>query len=326
MPNKRNTAVIVPNWNGAEMLAKCLSSLEKQTVKTEIIVVDNGSSDNSTETVKKNFPNVRLIKNFKNLGFAGGVNKGIKQAMGTDHEFIALFNNDATAEPDWLEKLLSRIETDEMLGIVTGKLMRDDKKHFDSTGDFYSTWGIPFPRGRNQQDLSQYDKSEEVFGASGGASVYRSKMLEEIGLFDERFFAYYEDVDVSFRARLAGWKIAYEPSAVAYHKVGATSEKLGPFTRYHSVKNFHLLYWKNMPGKLFFKYLPLFWLQGLRFAISSTLRGGLPAYLRGLGRAMLYQPQIFFVDRRKIHKKRKVSSGEIDSWLYHGRPPKIPSI
>lgn len=317
---------MIPNWNGERMLAKCLKSLEKQTLAAEVILVDNGSSDGSVELIKKEFPKVTLIENKKNLGFAGGVNRGIKHAIEHGADFVALFNNDAFAEKDWLEKLLELMKTNNNAGIVTCKLMRDDKKHFDSTGDFYSIWGLPYPRGRNRKDAGQFDEAEEVFGASGGASLYRTKMLKEIGLFDERFFAYYEDVDLSFRARLAAWKIYYEPKAIAYHSVGATSSKLGSFTRYHSIKNFHLLYWKNMPRKLFLKYLPLFWAQGLRFGISSTIRGGVIAYIRGVARAMLYLPVIFFVERRKIQKTRKVSVSEIDEILVHARPPKIPPV
>lgn len=323
---KTKVAVVIPNWNGAEFLAECLKSLDNQTLKPQIIVVDNGSEDASVQIVENRFPKVRLIKNSKNIGFAGGVNVGIRHALEAKTEYIALFNNDAVAESDWLEKLVTAAERKKRTGIVTGKMMRSDRNLIDSTGEQYSVWGMPFPRGRNHKDTDQFDKKQEVFGASGGASLYRVEMLEEIGLFDERFFAYYEDVDISFRAQLAGWKIFYEPKAVAYHHVGATSSKLGSFTRYHSIKNFHLLYWKNMPGILFFKYLPFFWLQGIRLMISSILRGGGLTYFKGLARALLYQPFVFLFDRREIHKNKKVTWREIDELLYHDRPPKIPSL
>lgn len=323
--DEMKVAVVVPNWNGADMLGKCLSSLQKQTASADIIVVDNGSTDNSIEIVENDFPQVTLLKNRKNLGFAGGVNVGIKHAIEAGCDFVALFNNDAIAEPDWLEALLNTIKKDRGLGIVTGKLMRDDKKHFDSTGDFYSTWGLPFPRGRNQKDNGQYEEVQEVFGASGGASLYRVRMLEEIGLFDEKFFAYYEDVDISFRARLAGWKIYYQPKAIAYHSVGATSSKLGSFTRYHSIKNFLLLYTKNMPLKLYVKYFPLFVLQTLRFGLSSTLKGGLLAFLKGIFVFLLYLP-VVLIERVKVQHRRKPSASEIDGLLLHGRPPKIPPV
>lgn len=324
MTNK-NIAVIIPNWNGADILTACLDSLADQTTKCTIIVVDNGSSDNSLKLLKQQYPKVLVLAKDKNYGFAGGVNFGIRYALEQNFQYIALLNNDAVAEADWLEHLLRTIQSNDGLGIVTSKMLRDDKKHLDDTGDFYSVWGMPFPRGRNQLDNGQFDSETEVFGASGGASLYRAEVFEEIGLFDERFFAYLEDVDISFRARLAGWDIAYEPKARVYHKVNATSSKLGSFSRYHTIKNFFALYTKNMPGWLYWKYLLLFLLQAVRLLISSVLRRGGIAYMRGFGRAMLNLPYMFR-ERRKIQKNRKVTPKQIDALLYKSRPPRIPSL
>jgi GT2 family glycosyltransferase len=150
-------------------------------------------------------------------------------------------------------------------------------------------------------------------------------LLKDIGLFDDSFFAYYEDVDISFRARLAGWKIIYTPDSIAYHHISATSSRLGSFSRYHSIKNFHLLYLKNMPGLLFWKYLPLFMIQDFRLAASSTLRGGLAAYLKGLGKFILLLPTTLNA-RRRIQSSRKVSVKDIDGLLYESRPPRIPKL
>jgi len=184
---------------------------------------------------------------------------------------------------------------------------------------------MPFPRGRNQKDEGQYDTEESVFGASGGATLYRAKMLREIGLFDEYFFAYLEDVDVSFRAQLAGWKTRYTPHAVAYHHVGGTSSSLGSFTRYHYIKNFYMTYAKNMPSRLYWKYLPLFIIQSVRLFASAALRGSGWAYIRGTARAFLNTPHIIR-ERRKIQENRKVSVAEIDKLLYKHRPPRIPEL
>lgn len=318
-------AVIVPNWNGKAYLGKALDSLLAQDLKPEVLVVDNGSVDGSVEHIKQNYPGVQLIELDKNHGFAGGVNSGIKMAIENDVDYVALLNNDATADKLWLQQLVRRVEANPKIGIVACKLMRTDKKHIDSTGDVYSVWGVPFPRGRNQMDTAQYNHSQEVFSASGGASLYRVKMFEQIGLFDERFFAYLEDVDISFRAQLAGWRVAYEPSALAYHHIGATSSKLGSFSRYHFTKNFFMLYVKNMPGVLFWKYLPLFLLQSARFAVSNTLRGEGLAYFQALSRAIINSPGVL-KDRWKIQKTRKVTTNYIDSMLYKHRPPKIPTL
>ena len=203
--------------------------------------------------------------------------------------------------------------------------MRIDRKHLDTTGDFLSIWGLPWPRGRNEVDTGQYDAQTDVFGASGGATLYRATMLQDIGLFDEDFFAYYEDVDLSFRAQLAGWRTFYEHQAVAYHHLSATSSKHGDLARFHSAKNFILLYAKNMPLKLYLKYCPLFVLQFLRMAASSTLRGKPGPFLRGTWAAVrLHSGTVR--KRKQIQAARKVPVGYIDGILYHHRPPKPPRI
>ncbi len=317
--------VVIPNWNGAEMISACLTSLQKQSLKASIIVVDNGSVDESIKIIEEQFPTVYLIKLPQNTGFAGGVNTGIRYALGQGAYAVALFNNDAVADKEWLSELVTTMDSDHKIGIISCKQLRSDKKHIDSTGDFYTIWGMPFPRGRNQIDKGQYDISEPIFSAPAGATLYRATMFKKIGLFDEKFFAYYEDVDISFRGQLAGWKIIYQPKAVVYHHVSATSDKLGGFTRYHATKNFYLLYAKNMPGWLFWKYLPLFVIQAARLLASSVLKGGGWAYLRGLVRAVLLTPHII-LERYRIQKTRTVSIKDIDSQLYKHRPPKMPGF
>ncbi|HSX45303.1 MAG TPA: glycosyltransferase family 2 protein [Candidatus Saccharimonadales bacterium] len=317
--------LIVPNWNGKNRLSSCLDSLLSQNQSAQVLVVDNGSTDGSVEFVKQKYPGVQLISLPQNTGFSGGVNAGIKKALEVGADYIGLFNNDAVADKNWLSELVKVLDNQAEVGIVTCKLMRDDRQHFDSTGDQYSIYGMPFPRARNVLDEGQFDKPEPVFSASGGASLYRAKLFTQVGLFDQKFFAYYEDVDISFRARSAGWQIYYQPSALAYHEVSATSSGLGSFTRYHATKNFYLLYLKNMPGWLFWKYLPNFGFQTLRLAASSLIKGGSWAFIRGTLRAIVYLPAIF-TDRHKVQSFRKVSPASIDALLYKQRPPKIPSL
>lgn len=318
-------SVVIPNWNGKDVLKPCLDSLLAQTAKPQIIVVDNGSTDGSVDFIKQNYPKVVLVELDKNYGFAGGVNAGIKKALNEGADYIALFNNDAQAKPTWLTNLIKRLKEDNQFGIVTGKLVRQDGQHLDSTGEFYSIWGMPFPRGRNEVDRGQYDSQTNIFAATGGASLYRTEMLNRIGLFDEDFFAYFEDVDISFRAQLAGWKVAYEPSAIAYHQVGATSSKLAGFTTYHSAKNFLLLYAKNMPLKLYLKYLPFFSIWFLRWCISSTLRGKFVPFWQGVLKAISLHLSTS-KKRRLIQSNRKVSVDYINKMLYHHRPPKPPKM
>lgn len=322
---KMKVAVVVPNWNGEDLIRHCLDSLQAQSYKHTIILVDNGSVDGSVGIVGDSYPNVTLLKNPKNLGFAGGVNTGIRYALEQGFDAVTLFNNDAVAAKDWLKHLVGCMESNSKIGIVTCKLMRSDKLHFDSTGDCYSIRGIPFPRGRNVRDQGQHDIQEQVFAASGGASLYRAFLFKDVGLFDEKFFAYYEDVDMSFRARLYGWDIVYNPDALAYHAVSATSSKLGSFSHYHSTKNFYFLYIKNMPTKLLLKYFPSFAYQAVRSSISSLINRRMVSYLKGMSRVVLWMPKIL-MERRVIQKNRKISSHDVDRWLWHDKPPISPKI
>ncbi len=337
--------VVVPNWNGIDMIEECLRSLEAQTIEHAVIVVDNGSTDGSNSLIHHKFPHVELLEFSDNAGFAGGVNRGIRPALERGVDYIALLNNDAVADSRWLESLVGALESEPKAGAVAAKIQTQDGKRLDSTGDFYSIWGLPFPRGRGEVDGGQYDSagSREVFAVSGGASLYRAEMLRQIGLFDELFFAYYEDVDLGFRAQLAGWKMIYEPKAVVRHYIGGTSSRIdeyqegedettkprpqdpdqnrpSPFARYHSVKNFTYIYTKNMPGWLYWKYLPRFLTSWGLMMASDTRRGLIVTNLKANGTALAHVAAMF-LKRRAIQKGRKMSTSYIDGILYHAFPP-----
>ncbi len=312
--------VIVPNWNGVAFLSECLNSIGSQVGKDGIIVVDNGSVDGSIEIVENKFPDVQLIKLDKNYGFAGGVNRGIEAAIIDGATYIALFNNDAIAEPNWLQNLVARMDASPKAAIVTSKILHLDDKRLDSTGDFYSVYGFSFPRGRDEEDSGQYDNDTNVFAASGGASLYRVSALKEIGLFDEAFFAYYEDVDISFRARLAGWEVLYEPAAIVRHAIGGTSSKYGNFTRFHTIKNFFYLYYKNMPVKLYLKYLPKFMFAYVLLLGKDILKLRLGTHLRAVGVALAHLPEMA-VKRHGIQSRRKITVSQLDTMLYKEMPP-----
>lgn len=312
--SKHRVAVIVPNWNGKYLLAECLRSLMRQTTPAEIIVIDNGSTDGSADYIKRYFPKATVLPLEKNYGFTGGVNRGIELAFDRGATHIALFNNDAVADPQWLGELYDMMERQPHTGIVTGKFMRMDKKHLDSTGEFIRRSAMPYSRGRDEIDSGQYDKSGYVFAATGGASLYRTKMLRQIGLFDEDFFAYFEDVDLSFRAQLMGWHVSYQPSAVAYHHIGKTSSKLGSFRRYQSIKNYIMLYNKNVPGILYWKYKPLFLWQLVRMFAGSIRDREVGAYLSSFGRSVLMIPGTL-KKRRRIQSHRTVESAVIAQFI-----------
>lgn len=318
------TLIVIPNWNGRDFIGEALHSLESQS--GDIAVVENGSTDGSVEYLEREFPKVILLKQPHNLGFAGGVNVGIRYGMQHGYDYIALFNNDAVADSKWLATLINTFHSSPTIGIVTGKLVLIDKKHIDSTGEFYSTRGMPFPRGRNEHDKGQYDLPGDVFAATGGASLYRSSLFREIGLFDEDFFAYFEDVDISFRARLAGWQVSYEPRAVAYHRLSATSSQLGrKFSYYHSIKNYLLLYGRNMPTLLYWKYLPLFCYQFARMFAGSIKHGLFFTFLRAVLKVLWLSPKTLWL-RLSRRSLRRISARLIDQLLYHAKPPIPPVI
>lgn len=291
-----------------------------------LVVVDNGSIDNSVELIEKNFPGTTILKNKTNLGFAGGVNTGIRYALENDFDAIALINNDAIAKKNWLKHLVDSLNGSPEIGITTCKLMSIDKSHLDSTGDIYTTWGIPFPRGRGEAVGYQYDKDQLVFGASGGASLYRSETLRQIGLFDEDFFAYYEDVDISFRAQLAGWKVRYEPKAEVYHATSTTGAKIPGFFTYQTIKNYPFIFWKNVPLGLFPMMLPRFALAYGIFVTKGliTPSRAIPT-IKGLFVTTVLLPKKL-VQRHSIQKNRTVSDEYVKSILTWDLPPNADKL
>lgn len=320
-------AVVVPNWNGAREITDCLKSLQVQTEKCHIIVVDNGSEDDSVKIVEEKFPGVELLKNSTNLGFAGGVNTGFKKAIEDGYEFVATLNNDARAHKDWLKYLLKELEKSPKAGIATCKLLTHDGSKIDSTGECYTVWGLPYPRGRGEKDEGQYDSGNQtrIFGASGGASLYRAEMLAQIGLFDTDFFAYYEDVDLSFRAQLAGWQVRYVPKAEAYHQINATSSKIRGFATYQTMKNLQLLLYKNVPRKYLGKVGRRFFLAESLFFLRSMTRGQGITALRGdaKGTFLLFK---VLRERKPIQKNKKVSDEHIWQILDHDLPPNAHAL
>jgi GT2 family glycosyltransferase len=317
--------VVIPNWNGVKYLPGCLDSLLKQTVEVNIVVVENGSKDGSLELLKARYPEVEVLELSKNHGFAGGVNVGIKKAMADGAEFVALLNNDAIADKNWIKNLLEAMKRRPQAGIVTSKITDREKGWLDSSEEQYSIWGLPFSKGRGERISDKYNKEGWIFGASGGASLYRVSMLKEIGLFDEDFFAYYEDVDLSFRAQLAGWKVAYAPEAVVYHEIGATSRRIKGFTTYQTLKNLPQLMWKNVPLKLMFKVFPRFVFAYFMIWGSAIARGQIGPSTKGVLMSIIFWPKKL-AQRYKIQKNRKVSADYINSIITHDLPPNAHNL
>lgn len=222
--HKTEISVIIPNFNGANFLSNCLSSLQKQTFKNfDVIVVDNGSTDNSVNLTKNSYPWVRLIELSENTGFAKACNTGINASQA---KHVAILNNDTEVMPDWLEELYRAIEENKGAGMAASKILLNlESREIDSVGMLIYPDGIGRQKGRGEIDRKQFDNDKETLFAHGCAAMYRMEMLKEIGLFDEDFFAYAEDTDIGLRGRFAGWKAVTAPKAVVYHKYSATAGK-----------------------------------------------------------------------------------------------------
>lgn len=239
-------SVIIPNYNGIAYLDGVLSTLERQTMKNyEVILVDNGSTDGSSAFVMANYPWVHLVELPDNFGFCGAVNAGIR-ASGAP--YILLLNNDTEVEPDFLEEMTAALRRHKKAFSCAARMVQfHDRDKLDDAGNYYCALGWSYARGKGK-DIHTYEKEEKIFAACGGAAIYRRKIFEKIGLFDEEHFAYLEDTDVGYRARIYGYENWYAPKAIVYHVgSGTTGSRYNHFkTRYSSRNNIYLIY-KNMP-------------------------------------------------------------------------------
>lgn len=253
---KPKVSVIILNLNGQDYLKNCLDSLLEQTYDDyEIIIVDNGSKDHSLEILKENYSKVRLIENKINHGFAEANNQGFEISKG---EFIITLNNDTIVDKNWIKELAVAAEKNEIIGMVASKiLLTEEDNKIDSVGLSITLDGMTKQRGWLETDNGQYDKEEEILFPSACAALYKRKMLEEVGFFDEDFFAYCEDSDLGIRARLAGWKAVVAPNAVVRHLYSRTGGKYSPMKAYLVERNHFWLVIKNFP-LVFVILLPFF--------------------------------------------------------------------
>jgi len=310
-------SVVVVNWNGKHLLDKCLGLLERQTLgDAEILLIDNGSTDGSVAYVREHFPEVEVVSLSENRGFAGGNNIGIRAAHG---EYIALLNNDAQPESYWLEALVHALEAHPEVGFCASKMLRaDNPRVIDTAGDVFYDYGVGGKRGMDQLDGPEFSKTEYVFGACAGAAIYRRSMLEDIGLFDEDFFLYDEDIDLSFRAQLRGYKCLYVPQARVYHQVAATTGWGSPLSVYYSRRNMLYVLLKNMPMSLMLRYLG----QMLLYLLAGDIIYSLTGYLEAVARARVDNLKMLrkmLAKRRRIQKTRRVPDAYIQSILTKGQ-------
>ncbi len=313
-PVARLISVIIPNWNGAQHLPTCLQSLRRQTYPNfEVIVVDNASTDSSRELLARDYPEVRVIALPENLGFAGGVNVGIRAARG---DFIALLNNDTETDPHWLAELARALAEYPEAGLAASKLRLFDRRDvLHSAGDVYRVDGTADSRGVWQHDDGRFDDDRWVFSGCGGAVAYRRSMLGEIGLFDTDFYFNLEDVDLAWRAQLAGYRCIFVPRAIVYHKVSATGA--GVISSFYTGRNTIWVIAKDYPGSLLRRYWPRVIAAQTRIAWQAlkAWRGAAArARLRGQLAGLLGIPRML-AKRRAIQQMRRVSDAYLESLL-----------
>lgn len=309
-----SASVIIPNWNGARFLPTCLDALRRQTFRSfETIVVDNASSDESISLLERDYPKVRRIVLAENHGFAGGVNAGIRAARAS---ILVLLNNDTEADPRWLGELVRALREHPTAGSAASKMLLFDRRDtFHSAGDSFRTDGLPANRGVWQKDVGQYDREEYVFGGCGGAVAYRREMLDQIGLFDESLFLNCEDVDLAWRAQLAGWPCIYVPTAVVYHHLSATGG--GVTASYYTGRNTIRVLAQDMPRPLLRKYwAPILRAQlQIAWSAAKAWRGAAArARLRGQIAGILWLPRTWS-RRRAVQALRTVDIAELDALL-----------
>lgn len=307
-------SVVIPNWNGARFLPTCLDSLSRQTLPhVEVMVVDNASHDDSLTIVRERYPWVTVIALETNRGFTGACNAGLTAAQG---EFVALLNNDTEVDAGWAQAVVEAFAQDSAIGSVASKMLLFDRRdHLHTAGDFFTLDGRAGNRGVWQRDTGQYDRDEWVFSACGGSSVYRRAMLDAIGLLDDDFFFSGEDVDLGWRAQLAGWRCLYTPKAIVYHHVSATGG--GVTASFYDARNSLTILAKNYPRDLWRKYGSSVIRGQLRRALDAlkAWRGKeARATLRGMTAGLLLLPGSLR-KRRQIQALRRVSLDYLESIL-----------
>ena len=304
----RTVSVVIPTWDGLVMLLRCLTALSAQTHPAdEVVVVDNGSVDGTAEVLAAHWPDVVVLALPVNRGFAGGCNAGILRSTGSR---VVLLNNDAEPDPDWLAELLA---VDACAGprnaAVTSKLVGRDGRLQD-TGDLLTRWGLAVQRGGGELDHGQYDDAPQVLSPCGGACLWRRQALEDVGLFEETFFAYFEDLDLGLRARLRGWEVRFAPRAVVRHDVSGTSSRIPWFRQYHNTRNLWWLVLRCVPAPMLTGVLARLALVQLKGVAGGARRGQLGVTLRAHADAARALPQVLR-DRGRIQAGAAPGQAEV---------------
>jgi GT2 family glycosyltransferase len=281
----------------------------------EVIVVDGASTDDTAGLMARAYPDVRLVRLRRNAGFAGNVNVGLRAARG---DVLCLFNNDARAEPDWVAACVETLAAHPTIGSVASKVLFDDGRTINSAGDVFCRDGAARQRGAGDPDGPRWNQLEAVFGAMGGAAAYRRVMLADVGLFDEAFFMYLEDVDLAFRAQLRGWGCVYQPQARVYHRGSASGG--GRLASFYNGRNLIRLLAKDLPSGLVPRMLPaiLRYQAGrAREALTAWRGSAARATLRGQLCGVAGLPR-HLADRPPVQSRRRISDHGLYALLSPG--------
>jgi GT2 family glycosyltransferase len=300
-----SVTVIIITFNSSSTIKDCLLSLNSQIFRDfDVVLVDNGSQDNTRSVIQSLQPlltlSLRAMYLDHNLGFAGGNNVAFGHALG---HHIALLNPDAFPTPHWLEALFEAMEYHPDVGICASKLIVYGHDVIDSAGDGLSTALKGFKRGEgSSKDL--YQETEYLFGSCGGASLYRKRMLDDIGFFDEEFFLIHEDTELNFRANLTGWRVIYVPKAIVYHKVHSSIGKMSSLHMYYNLRNAEFVRIKNVPFVVFLKHLPaLIIFAFAEFFYFAIRHWSFRIYVRAKYDVIRSLPALY--KRRKVIMQRK---------------------
>ena len=303
-------SVVVLNYDGWRHLERLLPSLALQThSEIRVAVVDNGSHDDSVSWLRANWPDIEIIALPTNVGVTPALNICVQAAR---EELVFLLNNDIELDPACVAQLVGALERSPTAAAAAPKLLDlNDRGVIDGAGDTYNWAGKANRRGHGTPDQGQFDDPAEVFGACGGAALYRRSALQQVGAFDERFFAMYEDVDWSFRAQLRGWNCLYVPTAVAYHAGSATVGAASDFSLYHNWRNALWVVAKNYPAGALISHAPeLLWGQLFTLAMAVH-RGWISVLLRAWRDALRGMPGVLS-DRREVQRHRTRTARELE--------------
>jgi GT2 family glycosyltransferase len=311
-------SVIIPNYNGLRFLPRCFDALRAQIYpagRTEIILVDDASSDASAPFVREHYPEVKIVQLARNSGLAVGCNAGARAAAG---DLLVMLNNDTEAEPGWLAALVEAALAHPEAGAIASKMLLFDRRDtLHNAGDLMGIDGIPRNRGVWQRDAGQFDADPVIFGGCGGGVMYRRAAWEQAGGFDERLFMYLEDVDLAWRLRLLGWSAVFAPLARLYHQLSATGG--GALASYYVGRNTLWVIAKDMPGPLIRRHFgPIARAQWriTRDALRAWRGESARARLRGQLAGVAGLPKVLGW-RDKIQATRRVPIGDLELLLVH---------